>query len=166
MNPLPALDLLDPPESVFDQNDDDLVALIAPEQSSLESFIRSLGDQQNTATSGLASYSSALDQADAAISAIGSIFDQITASQEAIDLSGIIEDFLASESEFADQVNFDQVDLGGILQGVFNDIGTIAGGLVQILADAVFALIAAMQAFMQHLLLQIEIALNNLSNSL
>ena len=146
MNPLPALDLLDPPQDVFDAQADDLLALIAPEQSSLESFVRSMGDQQNTATSGLASYSSALDQADVAISAIAQIFDGLAAQQEAIDLSGIIQDYLAAEAEFADQVNVDQIDLGGILQGVFDDIGTIAISIVNVLIAAINAIIAGIQA--------------------
>lgn len=151
MNPLPVLDPLDDPQSVFDPQADDLNALIADDQSNLDALLNSLGDQQNQAASALASYGTLLDQADAAITSIGQIFDALAAEQGSIDLAQTFADAFAADDALADAINTDQIDLGAIAQSLYDVFGAVLTAVYNILVGLINAVIQALGAAIQFL---------------
>jgi hypothetical protein len=127
MNPLPVLDLLDPPASVFDAQGDDLLALIQDEQNQLGALNDSLEQDQNELAGALGGIGARIDQADAAITAIGDIFDTLAAEQRALDLSGIILDVLGHETQ-----------LDANLDGFQPDVESLGLPLIQAISDAIY----------------------------
>ena len=122
------LDLLDPPESVYDSQADDLLALIAPEQNQLDAFIAALDSQQQDLAGGISGVDASLDQADSAITAIGQIFDTLAAEQRAVDLSAVILDVLGQENQ-----------LDANLDGFAPDVESAGLPLIQAISDAIIS---------------------------
>lgn len=146
MNPLPVLDPLPPPESVYDPQTDDLVSLIADEQAQLQSANNSIQAQQETLAGNVGGIGSAIDQIDGAITAIGTIFDALAAEQQAVDLSGIITDALAQDNALADSINNYNVDLGAIASALYGLINDALAALYNYLIDLLNYVLAGIYA--------------------
>jgi hypothetical protein len=140
MNPLPVLELLDPPASVFDAQADDLLALIQPEQNEHAALVESLAQDQNDLAGALGGIGARIDQADAAITAIGQIFDTLAAEQRAIDLSGIIVNVLGQENQLDANLNGFAPDVESLglplLQAISDAIVGVAVFIINLLIDA------------------------------
>lgn len=150
MNPLPVLDPIAPTASVFDPQQDDLLALIQPEQSAFEQFVASLQQQQNAAGGALTGIGARIDEADAAITAIGQIFDALAAEQRAVDLSGVIIDVLATETQLDHQIdNFNpDVENAGapLLTAIVNTIAASVADAVQFLINVISSVASALES--------------------
>lgn len=153
MQPLPDLADLPPADQIYDPVQDDLVSLLAQDTADYNSFLDSLGSQQNDLTSSASSISGSIDGLDSGANEAIAALDTLSTLLDAVDYNAIITNYLGNESlldQGIDDHSFSLVDAAAAFLKALWDLATfIFNVMFNVLKAVVLAIEAAVAQLTQ-----------------